>query len=371
MNNHRTKPKRVLLLGSYGRGNIGDDVFLIAATKLLAGYEIAINAATDGSLPAEVQDKVLVLRTEDSSDWRQKAKVLLQAKAIIYGGGDLWVELFGDKRPRQALWKMFLLNLAARMLGKKVLYIGCGAGKLEGFSLTLARLSAHLAHGIILRDEVTREVLALKDVLVLPDLTITLCSEAPKPAPLPLRHPIKLVISLLYYIPEPERNFEPYIQRIADCLNQLDSRNRFEITLLPMLTARNTPHNDIWASERLMERLAPGHQVKIAAPTSVGHCQQILSDADIIIGSRLHANILATWAAKPCIGVAYRPKVARFFERNNLDQNCLDLDNLGALPAVMSRLIRNYDHAARQAYAVWEENAKQGRAYESFIQTHL
>ncbi len=370
MKHKEAKAAKVLLLGSYGRGNIGDDAFLIAATHLLRRYSIIINAAQDAPLPEGVRQNVMVLNTENSTDWRQKISVLLQAKAIIYGGGDLWVELLGDKRPRQSLWKMFLLNLAARLLGKKVLYIGCGAGQLSGFSLILARLSALLANGVILRDEISQQTLGLKYAIVLPDLTITLFSQPPKRSILRPERRIKLAISLLYYIPKPEQNFNLYITGLADRLSELDAA-RFEITLLPLLTAAKTSYNDIWASEQLLQRLRSNHSITISRPENFEQFMYLLAKADVVIGSRLHANILATWLGKPCIGLAYRPKVRRFFERNKLDDNCLDLNKRDKLPALISKLVADYENEARKAYRIWEESNTEGRAYERFVQTYL
>lgn len=362
--------KSVLLLGSYGRGNIGDDAFLIAATNLLWNSHVAINASNDAPLPESVQQKVTVISTNGSKDVLQKLRILIAVSAIVYGGGDLWVELIGDKRPRQALWKMLLLNLAARILGKKVFYIGCGAGKLEGFSLKLARLSARLADGIILRDEATRKTLELPSASVLPDLTITLFPQPPELSMLNSDKPIKLVVSTLYYIPDPELNFENYIQQLANCINQLDP-TRFEITLLPMLTAQNTLHNDIWASERLLERLTISHHITISYPKSFQEFKQTLASAHLVIGSRLHANILATWLGKPSIGIAYRPKVRRFFSQNDMVDNCLDLDEINKLPSLITQIINNYDAYAQQAHDIWKKNTEKGKVYEQFVQTNL
>src|SRR5580700_6798831 len=96
----------ILLLGSYGRGNTGDDAFLVAVLRLLKNDHMTINASHDAPLPYEVQNRVTILNTKTLKNLKTKIAVFLKVKTIIYGGGDLWVELSGDRRPRQSLWKM-------------------------------------------------------------------------------------------------------------------------------------------------------------------------------------------------------------------------------------------------------------------------
>lgn len=359
--------RSVLLLGSYGRGNIGDDAFLLAATRLLKDYDITINAAAD--LPSDLRDKVRVLSTEGMGDWRLKLRALAEAKAVIYGGGDLWVDLVGAKRPRASLWKMVAVNLVSRGLGKKVIYIGCGAGQLRGLSLALARISAALANLVLVRDEETKKTLGIKRAQVLPDLTITLFPEPPEPSAFRPGKKMKILISVLYYIPAPHKNFAPYIKSIADFVNGLD-KNIYQITLLSMLSAPTTEKNDSWACEQLLKLLS-GPNVAVAKPKRVEDCLSEIEGADLVIGSRLHANVLAAWLGRPSIGIAYRPKVRRFFVENQLTDRCLNLKQLDALPLVAASIASAYPDTTEQLRRVWQTNMEKGRTYARLIQEQI
>ena len=153
---------KTLLLGAYGHGNSGDDVFLHAALRLFAKHKLYGNSADDSLLPAGVTEQVTTIATTGKGDVFKKLSILLSVDIFVYCGGDLWVELYGERKPRQQLYKMLLLNLAGRLLGKKIFYLGCGIGALRGYSLFLARLSARLAHGIIVREERSARVLRLR-----------------------------------------------------------------------------------------------------------------------------------------------------------------------------------------------------------------
>src|SRR5688572_17157705 len=120
----------ILLIRSFARGNIGDDAFLLAALKLFVGHQLYINSADVSLLPQPIKFKVTTIATASRSGLLDKIKVFMLIKDVVYCGGDLWVELYGDKYPRQSLYKMAIVNLIARLCGKKVLYVGCGIGKL-------------------------------------------------------------------------------------------------------------------------------------------------------------------------------------------------------------------------------------------------
>lgn len=166
--------KQVLILGST-EINVGDGaVPTVSLKKLLGDTDIIINAASDAALPSAIRAWAKTIPTNATKGLAGVVKAILHSDAIIYGGGDLWVELYGDRFPRQALYKMAFLNMLARLLGKRVYYIGCGVGKLSGYSLWLARLSAKLAHAIITRDAASEALLDLPTVTVLPDIAINL-----------------------------------------------------------------------------------------------------------------------------------------------------------------------------------------------------
>ena len=121
--------KPILLLGSYGRGNIGDDAFLAAAIKHFPeSSALYVNSAYDELLPRVARDRTQTLATTSKHDLRKKVKAFRGIKHVVYCGGDLWVEVYGTAYPRRPLYEMIAMNFMARVSGKRVYYLGCGVG---------------------------------------------------------------------------------------------------------------------------------------------------------------------------------------------------------------------------------------------------
>ena len=64
----KSKKPSTILLGSYGRGNLGDDVFLVAASELFANHKLYINSADDSLLPESAKGLVETISTTSGSD---------------------------------------------------------------------------------------------------------------------------------------------------------------------------------------------------------------------------------------------------------------------------------------------------------------
>lgn len=364
--NEKSKKPSTILLGSYGRGNLGDDVFLVAASELFKNHKLYINSADDSLLPESAKGLVETISTTSAGDAIKKLKVFMEVKNIVYFGGDVWVELYGDRFPRQSLYKMVALNMLARLFGKKIHYVGTGIGRLNGWSLKLARASAGLSHTIITRERRSAEVLGLAGVEVLPDLAINLPYYKPRLHKMPPpEEPFTIGISLLYHLPNPKENFPLMAEKVAKFIDSLDPK-RFRVVLLPMLVSEQEPNDDLWASERVRELTKGKVPVEIYKAKSLKDVVNTLGSFDLVIGTRLHANILATFNAVPCLGIAYRAKVSSFFRDNDIGDYYIELDELDDLPLAFQYMYDNYDQAAQKFYDASQRNLAQKEAYQTF-----
>jgi hypothetical protein len=143
--------------------------------------------------------------------------------------------------------------------------------------------------------------------------------------------------------------------------------DRFRVVLLPMLVSGSDAYDDMWASQQVQLRL-PDCKVptRIYRPKDLEDMVQMLGSFDLIIGTRLHVNILGTFNATPCLGIAYRAKVSSFFSDNQLGDYCIDLDSLGLLPKVFMNMYRHYDVVAQQFYDVSKYNLARSESYREF-----
>jgi hypothetical protein len=143
----------IVVLGSYGRGNIGDDVFLYAVQSIIDPKRVIINSAGVGRLPSDLVGQFETIETNFTKDFLHKLGVLRKARTIVYAGGDVWTLMYEDMVKRKHLYKMCIVNFVARILGKKIIYLGTGVGDLDGFSVWIAKISARLAQYIVFRDQ--------------------------------------------------------------------------------------------------------------------------------------------------------------------------------------------------------------------------
>jgi polysaccharide pyruvyl transferase WcaK-like protein len=363
--------KPILLLGSYGRGNIGDDAFLAAALRHFPeDTPLYLNSAHDELLPKVAQGRVQTIATTGSHDFKKKMRVFRDVKHIVYCGGDLWVELYGDRFPRQSLYKMLGMNLLARLTGKKVHYMGCGIGNLSGYSLFLARASARLANTVIVREPRSAKVLGLRRSVVLPDLVASLGWPV-KPVAAKRREPFTIGISILYHLPNPEQTFPLLLETLHDFVAALPA-GKFRVVLFPMLISPSDPKDDLWASRQLQMALE-GTDVAISPARELGDFVEALSGVDLMIGARLHANILAMLTGTPTLGIAYRPKVASFFSANKLKNYCIDLSKLTAqnLSEIFWEMYDHYPETQQEVMTARERSIQEGAAYQTFISRHF
>ena len=364
-----TKP--ILLLGSYGRGNIGDDAFLAAALKHFpADAPLYLNSAYDELLPRAAQGRVQTISTTENNDLRKKIRVFRQVKHIVYCGGDLWVELYGERYPRASLYKMLGMNLIARLTGKKVHYLGCGIGNLSGYSLWLARASARLANSIVVSEPRSAKVLGKKGTVVLPDLVASL--DWPRASRMRTRRkPFTIGISMLYHLPNPEYAFPQLVQTLATFVSSLPAED-FRIVLFPMLISPTDVHDDLWASRQLQQAM-PTIDVEISKSREVEDFVREIGDVDLMIGARLHADIFALMTGTPAIGIAYRPKVASFFSANGLKDYCIELSKLDTqtLSETFWDMYDNFDQVAERFAASRARAIQEGAASQTFVERHL
>lgn len=357
------KSKNILLLGSYGRGNIGDEALLIAALKLLAGHNIVINSAGESDLMEIANTRVVKLNTRFTKEIPKKIKTFLKSNYIVYGGGELWITLEGHIFPHASLYKMIFVNIVAKMFAKKVFYLGCGAGDLKGYARLLAKSSASFADALVLRDSLSAQILG-KQATIISDLTVNLNWEKYKRMPSPSKK-FKLGISILYHLPDKRVNFPALIYSLKKLISQLPT-DKFDVTLLPLFISTVNHYDDVWASEQLRKTINSS-DIGIHIAESVEDFITVLARQDLVIAARLHANIMALLCGVPCIGISYRPKVSKYYQQQKLMAYCLDIANISELEELFWRIINDYDSVKLKVERVRKQTPKHQRTYEKFV----
>ena len=91
----------------------------------------------------------------------------------------------------------------------------------------------------------------------------------------------------------------------------------------------NTQHHDVEIAEAVVARMAKHTPTRVCNNVDHDHCEikGVLSKVDLLFGMRLHANILASSAMSPIVGLNYQPKVKFYFELLGLDEFTMSFDN--------------------------------------------
>lgn len=356
--------KPILILGAYGRGNAGDDVFILSAAALFPDRTLYINSANDSLLPAEVRGHIKTISTVSPWDLYKKITLFIRIKEVVYWGGDLWVKLYGTRMPRQLLYKMVFTNALLRLGRKKIYYIGCGIGDLSGYSRWLARLSGRMASAITVREQRSAKVLNLPNVKVLPDLAINLPYHRPVLHTISPKRPFSIVVSMLWSVPNPAYNFPLLVKHITALLDTLPAE-QFKITLLPMHVA-GEKYDDLWASQELALNMQH-RTVDVYSARDLPSIISLLAESDLVIGGRLHANILALLNGTPAIGISYRPKVQSFFSDNGLADYAVEIGALHTLPQRFWQVYNDYARTAEAFYAAGKANLSKRAEYAALV----
>lgn len=356
----QTKNK-TFLIGSYGRGNIGDDAFLLVAKNLFKNHDLYCNYTDDEHNDTSLIEDITTVKTKFVQDLPAKIKLFFQIDNIVYFGGDLWAELKGEVFPRSPLYKMIFVNVMAKIFNKRIYYIGCGVGEIGRYSKILTKISSNISDGVIVRDERSKRLIG-KSSTLLPDLTINL--NHPKPNTF-TNDKLNIGISVLYNIDNPDKNFDNMIINISNAISKLDP-SKIHITLIPMLVSSNHSKDDMWACKQL-SALLKGYSVSIFDERSVKSLMECCSKQNIVVAARLHASILSILSGTPTIGISYRKKVANFYKDAGLEDFCIEMSQLDKLGSKLYGAIDDIDYV-RQRFRKSRDNLTSKRKdYEAFI----
>src|SRR5678816_3599693 len=91
--------KSVLLLGSYGQTNLGDDLLMynyLTWLKSRGFTRIVVNASTNENIPQVVRDEFpdLEVRLTYKTSLLDWVRILRGVDCVVYGGGTIYKELY-------------------------------------------------------------------------------------------------------------------------------------------------------------------------------------------------------------------------------------------------------------------------------------
>lgn len=291
--------KKVLLVGNYGAGNLGDEAILISLLDLCCCHDLiptVISAnPTETTRLYDVPSVPPIpcgIRSFLRGTLSITRRAYAECDAVILGGGGL----FTDERWRAPfIWGIHAL--ASKLSHKPLYCLGQSIGPLKSkHSRKIAYHAFSHAQKICVRDYASYELLLelgipSEKIQIAGDLALLLPA---RKATYDCRK--KIIVSL--------RHWFKHEKKILHALAQVLPNFTHAVELLPM-------------GDRDLELLLElKHLLKIPAeilrPTTPDELLQNLNNCTLTIGMRLHSLILSSVQQIPCVGIAYSDKVKNF-----------------------------------------------------------
>jgi polysaccharide pyruvyl transferase CsaB len=291
---------QVVLCGYYGFGNGGDEALLATLLQMLPAHVTPLVLSSNPDFTTQLHGVAACDRNDLWAVWQ----ALRQSYGFIWGGGSLIQDATSALSP---VYYCALMQLA-QWLGLRTIAWGQGVGPLHrSTSRWLARQVFRGCSAISVRDPGSAKLLASWGLQPL---------QAPDPvwaleaAPLPnwVEPPQPRIAVSLRSHPQltPER-----LERLAQALVTLQIQTQGVILLIPFQAAQ-----DLAIAQALQQRLPQTSQIiQTANPRQL---KGIFASAQMVIGMRLHALIMAAAEGCRCFGVSYDPKVTQLMQMLDL-----------------------------------------------------
>lgn len=344
--------KRILLLGSFGQTNLGDDALLQSYLSLLAGYtnvhELFINTNDQNLIPASLRAhgrSVSWINTYQTS-LLQWIGILKKVDIVLFGGGTIIKELYHSTgRSKHAVTlRMLGFLVFAKFFRKKCAAFNIGIGSVE------SRMGKWIAKHILkkldfvsLRDAPSyQKALALfplgkekmrsscdgvllnylQTVLSFPrnresvnygnelgfQDRLKIRSDHNDP---PSQGLLRIGFNLLHDIPD--EHFLGYKETWISIINTL-STDHHQLVFLPFQNGFNI-HNDLaFFKQEILPRCEHPERIEIISNLNIENIDSVFDSLNVFIGMRLHSLVYAFLHAVPFVALNYAEKCSYFTE---------------------------------------------------------
>jgi|GEM_PF-1725812 len=298
-------PKRILIVGNYGAGNLGDDAILggILNDLKAVGYDGEImvthgSIATSSKIYQKVKRVPFVPTGLRSRFKRKKVKAakaaIAKADLVILGGGGLFVDQESWKAPyiwsEQARW--------CRNLGTPYICYGQSIGPLKRWiSRKWAKATFKNAQAIHVRDEASLQLLHEWDLLHATQGTDPAFSFLSQ-----LKTKKKKNNRLLISIREWGTLTHKHWDEILLPIQEFAQKHELHPVILSM-----DPGNP---NEQLQLK---NIGFKLFVPSSVEQAFEEIAQSKMMVSMRLHANIFGLVAGSSLVTLSYSQKVKSLF----------------------------------------------------------
>lgn len=321
----------ILVAGAYGHGNVGDDAIGVAIQQLLGNLAPDVEVVVLGGEPSRLSllngARGCHLRWKSPLRAAALFSLVKRASAVLIGGGGLLSDLFHFYRP------YYVLATVANVLRVPVMFYAVGAYPPHTrLFKALTPLVMNRAAAVTVRDDFSMRALAeagvSSEVTLTADPAITFGPALPRKAfPQKCDHPL-VGVSVR---PLPRADAAPghvvwLAKTLANCLDAVVAKTDARLRLLPMQFGGYD--DDVCFQQAVTEQMSRKETTENVLAHSPYEVFSAIGECDVMIGMRLHSNVLATAASVPSIAIAYDPKVRAFMCGIGSEDQVIELDDL-------------------------------------------
>ncbi len=356
---------RILITGSYGQGNTGDEAVLTAILDQLR------RRMPDARLVVVAGDTETIRRqfgveTVWWGDWAGIAQAVRQSDMVIQGGGGIFFDysgfhpwkLFENGAPDLAHYGGF--SLLANLYGKPFMVYGVGVGPLiTDAGREMVKVAHSLADKITVRDVESKsslEELGIEsnriEVTADPAFSMRPVDEG-RARRILSEHGIDCSRPVIAVTARPwdyEITQSDWERSLAEPISELAHSKQAQILLIPFHKGYDDGpllriREQLTASEVFVLGNVPGNVLgNQYAPNEIAG---VIGACDLLIGMRLHSILFAILTATPAIALAYDPKVRSLARRIEHEEICVDLADLSKLKDVIDNVWERREELSR------------------------
>jgi colanic acid/amylovoran biosynthesis protein len=371
---------RILILNTCSTLNRGDAAIVLGQIRLLKKYcpgaHIAITSKTPAldrafytplgveilapltpalSLYRGVKDKIMG-STQALASWADRRRLIqvLQHSDLILSCGGGYFYSYRKILPGTTFWQNVIQSQMAASLGRPLAFLPQSFGP---FGSSLARRGVkHLLEErsvlkVFAREEISQQLLHRMlsknhhaRIALCPDMAFYLAEDAsqavPKGGPLNLPQPILAMNLREWTFPEagdsasPRLRREEYLNALTMVAHFFIQRYQGSVVVVPQALGPDPSEDDrgicMEFCQRVRRRISDGGRVQFRDPdtSSLTGFMGLVSQAALLVGTRLHSCILALLAGTPIISIGYQYK----------SQGTLDMLGLGRFNTGISAL---------------------------------
>lgn len=318
-----------IFIGAYGQNNLGDEILLGRCLSYFKTEDCTVASAQ----PSLTEREYGVAAIHSQRHAFRKFLAFLRAKTIVVGGGDQF-KIFKKSvgRFRYALLaQFFLIAVLARLLGKKLYFVGVGIGDVSSaLATTLTSWTIRLASFVSLRDRNSFAFVRSHAPHARYALSTDLAFLGPsdnsgiqEASQVGRSH--ALGIAPVFNIDQAE-NYPSVTRKIGAALDgYLGEKPHNKAVFLPFQTGFNA-HHDIRTSTEILSHVEQKRRCAIDETLNRESAASAYRSLQYLWGMRLHSLILACIHAVPFIALIYDVKVKNFLEEIEYSDWSIPLD---------------------------------------------